>query len=183
LPLREYPRGSFASEPPWLLSYPLADGVGSNPEPFPPVRGTNIVRAQHAPLRIEPRFGQVPENRSKVAAPNKPWYVLQQRVPRSHFANDPDGFGPHIPLVVNSPLSPGNGERLAREARSDDIHDSTPRPPVEIANVRPDRERIEMAVFLPREQDSLPVGVMLDRADGSPSKQLRPEQPATSACK
>jgi hypothetical protein len=43
-----------------------AVGDGQDPEPLAPVRGADIVCSQHAPFRIEPRFGQVSEYGSKV---------------------------------------------------------------------------------------------------------------------
>lgn len=42
-------------------------------------------------------------------------------------------------------------------------------------NILQDRERIEPAVRLAREQNRLPVGVVFDGADGSPAKQAAAE--------
>ena len=36
--------------------------MGNDPEPVPPMVGANVVRSQHAPLRIVPERGQVAEN-------------------------------------------------------------------------------------------------------------------------
>ena len=139
----------------------------------------NVVGSQHCPVRIEPRCGQITEDSPEILVPKKARDVFQECETGSYFANDPDGVGPHVAGVVGAALLSGDAEGLAREARRDDIHDSTPGASVEIPHVRPDRERIEQAVRLAREEYRLPVGIVLDGADCSPAKQAGAEQAAT----
>ena len=62
-------------------------GVGHNPRPLSEVRSSGLLRAVHAPLRIEPHRGQIPEN--SVEPPSiEHCGVLHEDVAWSHFAND-----------------------------------------------------------------------------------------------
>jgi hypothetical protein len=70
---------------------------------------------------------------------------------------------------------------LAREAARDDIHESSPRTPVEGRDIIPHREWFEASVVLSCEQDVSGVFVILDGADSSPSAQFSTEDSATSA--
>lgn len=65
----------------------------------------------------------------------------------------------------------GVGVCLARVAACNDIHDSTPRSPVERADVVPDREQVQQTVSLPPQQHLSSVRVFLDRTDGTPAEQ------------
>jgi hypothetical protein len=143
----------------------------------------DIVRSQHAPFRIVPRFGQLPEYRSKVLVSKETWDVFQECEGWSHFANDADGFRPEVSLVVLSLLFAGDAERLAWESRSDDIHDSTPPLSVKGSHVVPDREQVKYTVPLASEEHFSSVRLFFHGADGSPPEQLAPEQPATSSGK
>jgi hypothetical protein len=113
-------------------------GVGQDENPLAAVAGSDLGRADTAPFRIEPDFGQVSENLSQSGS-KQTWDVLQKDVSRSHVANDANDVGPDPPLVLGALALPGNGEWLAREARSDDIHTATPRFTVEGGEVVPHR--------------------------------------------
>jgi hypothetical protein len=43
------------------------------------MRGSHVSRAQHRPLRIEPDFGQVPENSVGTSSNKETWNVLKER--------------------------------------------------------------------------------------------------------
>ena len=125
------------------FSISLLCGVGQNPQPFPPVRRSNVVRSQHAPFRIEPARGQVGKDLSEVGAaiPGKETRdVLEKPVAGLYLAKHAEGVRPEVALVgVPEPL-PGNGEGLTREAARDAIHDATPRSTVEGADIIQDWE-------------------------------------------
>jgi hypothetical protein len=65
--------------------------------------------------------------------------VFEQYPLRAYAAKDPGDGRPEVAFVSDSSLEPGDAERLAREARRDDIHASTPASAVEGAKVVPDR--------------------------------------------
>lgn len=69
---------------------------------------------------------------------------------------------PEMPRVVRAPSLARDGERLARIARSDDVHRAAPRAAVEGSNGVPDRCAIQGRVFHPRHEDGRGVGVPLD---------------------
>ena len=126
---------------------------------------------------IEPEVGQVTEDpiesQSKV-----PWHVLQERDAGSYFVKHSSDFRPQVALVVFAELLAGEAERLARVARSDEIHDATPGSAVEGAEVVPDRRVVEHAVSHPPSEDTLGEGLALDPADGPvlvPECELHPE--------
>jgi len=74
-----------------------------------------------------------PEGSGDVLKENESWLNL---------GNDAPDLGPEVALVGLSEPLPGDGMRLTREARSDEIHRSTPASAVEGGKVRPDsRER------------------------------------------
>ncbi len=88
--------------------------------------------------------------------------VLEEHEGRLDLADDPGDMGPEVPRVVRAPALARDRERLARIARSDDVHRATPRAAVEGGNVVPDRCRIQGRVFHPRHEDGRGVGVPLD---------------------
>jgi hypothetical protein len=138
-----------------------------NEQPGPDVGGADVARSKHTPLRIEPERGQVPENGGKPSARSEAWDVLQQDDARSHLANDPHDVWPDPPLVAEPLALPGDRVRLAREARSENIHAATPRYAVEADKVRPDRSLIQVRAFHPRHEACRCIGVPLDVTNGS----------------
>jgi hypothetical protein len=122
--------------------------VGQYPEPFPFVGGSRGTCRQSRPDRIEPAFGKVPEYVSPASPLSKePWDVLQEHEVGSHFANHPIDVGPEPPGVVGAETPAGSAVRLARESRSDEIHDSTPWSAVEGREIVPNRCRIHDLFF------------------------------------
>ncbi len=66
--------------------------------------------------------------------------------------------------VVCTPALARDGERLARIARSDDVHRAAPRAAVEGGNIVPDRSPIQGRVFHPRHENGRGVGFPFDMA-------------------
>jgi hypothetical protein len=158
--------------------------VGSNdPDPVALVRRSGMVRAQHSPPRIEPHLGQVSENSIEAPA-GEEWRVLHEHVVRSYLANDSGHLAPESGLLaVESGAGSSAGDVLAREATRDEIHRSTPGSAAKSSNVVPDRERWEVAVPLPGEEDASAVRVDLNGADRPPSEEVPCEESATSSGK
>jgi len=67
---------------------------------------------------------------------------------------------------------PGCGPGLAREAATDDVHDTTPRRAVELADVFVNGERRERAVGLALPQNLATERLDLDGTDGLVPEQL-----------
>ena len=127
------------------------------------MRRTDIVRSEHTPLRIEPERGKVPEHgvksQGKVA-----WDVLEEDQRRGDLVDDPSDVRPEVARVGFSGAVAGDGERLARVARRDEIHDSAPRAAVEGREIVPDRRAIQGRVFHPGHEDGRGEGFPLDVA-------------------
>lgn len=109
--------------------------------------------------------------------------VLHEDEARSHFANDAGHLHPEsAALAVDSGSKSCGADVLAREAASDDVHQSTPRFSVEGSHIIPDREGFEASVVLAGHEDSSSVVIDFDGADGAPPKEFASEYAASSAC-
>lgn len=143
------------------------------------MRGTGVVRSQNAPLRIEPQEGKVRENGGqswkmllrrdtqipslRIAVGMEDSRDVLQEYERGLEVEESSGDVAPEPSVVLSSSSPScHGEGLAREARSDEIHDATPRSSVEGGDVVPDRSEIHGRLFHPGHESGRGVGVPLD---------------------
>ena len=78
------------------------------------------------------------------------------------FADDAGDVGPEMARISFAETPPGNRERLARVARSEDIHEAAPWLAVEGGNVVPDRCRIQGLVCHPRHESCRCEGFPLD---------------------
>jgi hypothetical protein len=65
--------------------------------------------------------------------------VLTEDPLRADFSDDPGDIRPKMARVCCAELFACRAERLARVARSEDIHAATPRSAVEGSQVRPER--------------------------------------------
>jgi len=64
------------------------------------VGGSNIIRSQHTPFRIKPRFGQVSEYLSETSTGSKEaWDILQEDEAGSYLTKDPSDVGPYPPFI------------------------------------------------------------------------------------
>jgi hypothetical protein len=90
--------------------------------------------------------------------------ILQEDEGRLDLADDAGDMRPQVARVVGTPAPAGDGERLARIARSDDVHRAAPRSAVEGGNVVPDSSLIQGRVLHPRHEDGCGVGIPLDIA-------------------
>ena len=139
--------------------------MGQDPDPFAAVGSASIVRAKHAPFRIEPQRGQVPENGSESPR-SEQWGVLHEDVARSNLTNDPSKLPPKSGAsAVNSCALSGRADVLAGEASGDEVNTFPPGVAVEGAHVVPDGEPGQDSVPLSLEEDSPRVFFQLDGAD------------------
>jgi hypothetical protein len=145
------------------------------------VRRSDFGSRYNVPLRIEPCVCQVSKHFAEIVMGNQPWDVLQERVAWSHFPNDADGVRPHVSFVVSGASLASDRERLAGEARRDNIHAATPRLAVEGSHVVPDGERRQVPFFLASSEHLSAVRVDFNSAHDSVSKQDRAENASTSA--
>ena len=100
---------------------------------------------------------------------------------------------PEVARVVRAPALARDRERLARIARSDDVHRAAPRAAVESCNIVPDNSLIQGRVFHPRHESGCGVGFPFDMAhstisgDGDGKTEVEPararaEGEAEEAC-
>ena len=71
---------------------------------------------------------------------------------RDSLVDDAGDMGPEVARIIGAPALACDRERLARIARSDDVHRAAPRAAVEVGNVVPDRRAIQGRVFHPRHE-------------------------------
>ena len=135
--------------------------VGEDEEPLAPVRRADFRRREEARRKAVPHADQSSGDFGEAEA-EMMGDVLEEDEGRLALANDAGDMRPEVPRVVRAPALARDGERLARIARSDDVHRAAPRAAVEGGNVVPDRRRIQGRVFHPRHEDGRGVGVPLD---------------------
>lgn len=109
--------------------------------------------------------------------------ILEKDEGRFDFADDAGDMRPEVARVVRAPALARNGKRLARIARSDDVHSAAPREAIEAGNVVPDRRVIQGRVFHPRHESGCSEGFPFDMAHSSISGDGdgEPEVDATGA--
>jgi len=130
------------------------------------VRGTNLSRSEHTPLRIEPVGIEVGEY-VRESFTNVPSDVLEEGHRCPCFSEDPSDFRPEVSGVVGSEALPRAAEGLAGVTGSEDIHAATPRATVEGSEVVPNRRSLQGRFFHPRHEGFRGSCFPLDVAHGS----------------
>jgi hypothetical protein len=167
--LRVPPLGFDAQIP--FCDDPYSDAVGvgvgsQHEEAIAAVRGSDGCRWYAVPFRRPPALGQRSEYCVKWSAEDAR-HVFHEEEPGSHVASDTPDVIPEPSLVGDASARSGNGDRLAREARSDEIHAATPGAPVERAEVTPDRSRVQRPLLHSRQKDLHGSGFPLHVSDHS----------------
>lgn len=119
--------------------------------------------------------------------------ILEEHEGRFDLADDAADMRPEVARVIHAPALARDGERLARIARSDDVHRAAPRAAVEGSNIVPDNSLIQGRVFHPRHESGCGEGFPFDMAhstisgdgDGEPkveSARTGAEREAEEAC-
>ena len=101
------------------------------------------------------------------------------------LSNDAGDVRPEMAWVVDTPALARDRERLARIARSDDVHCAAPRSAVEGCNIVPDNSLIQGRVFHPRHESGCGEGFPFDMAhstisgDGDGKPEVEPARAGT----
>ena len=138
---------------------PLADG--EDEQPFALVGRADFRRREEACRKAVAHADQSSGDFGEAEA-EMMGDVLEEHEGRLALADDAGDMRPEVARVVRAPALARDAERLARIARSDDVHRAAPRAAVEGGNVVPDRRLIQGRVFHPRHEDGRGVGVPLD---------------------
>jgi len=154
----------------------VALAVGEDEEPLAPMGRADFRRREEARRKPVAHADQSSGDFGKAEA-EMMGDVLEEHEGRLDLADDADDMRPEVARVVRAPAFARDGERLARIARSDDVHRAAPRAAVEGGNVVPDRRPIQDRVFHPRHEDGRGVGVPLDVTHSTISweREVQPE--------
>ena len=90
--------------------------------------------------------------------------ILEEDEGRRDLADDAVDVRPEVARIVRAPALARDGKRLARIARSDDVHRAAPRAAIEGGNIVPDNSLIQGRVFHPRHESGCGVGFPFDMA-------------------
>ena len=90
--------------------------------------------------------------------------ILEEDEGRFDLADDAGDMGPEVARIVRTSALARDRKRLARIARSDDVHRAAPRAAVEGSNVVPDNSLIQGRVFHPRHESGCGEGFPFDMA-------------------
>ncbi len=169
---------------------PLADG--EDEQPLAPVGRADFRRREEACRKAvahaDQSCGDFGEAEAEMMVD-----ILEKYEGRLDLADDPGDMRPEVPRIIRTPALARDGERLARIARSDDVHRAAPRAAVEGSNVVPDNCLIQGRVFHPRHESGCGVGFPFDMAhstisgDGDGEPEIEPasagaEREAEEAC-
>ncbi len=108
--------------------------------------------------------------------------VFEEDEGRLDLSDDPRDMRPEVARVFCAATLARDGERLARVARSDDVHRAVPWAAVETGNVVPDRRWIHGRLFHPCHENGRGVGFPLDMAHSSISGHSDGEPEVEPAC-
>ena len=108
--------------------------------------------------------------------------ILEEDERRLDLADDAGDMGPEVARVVRASAFACNRERLARIARSDDVHRAAPRAAVEGSNVVPDNSLIQGRVLHPRHESGCGEGFPFDMAHSTISGKGDGKPEVESAC-
>jgi hypothetical protein len=169
---------------------PLADG--EDEEPLALVRRADFRRREEACRKFVAHADQSAGDFGEAEA-EMMGDILKEDEGRLDFTDDAGDMRPEVARVVRAPALARDGERLARIARSDDVHRAAPWAAVEGGNVVPDRCRIQGRVFHPRHESGCGEGFPFDMAhstisgdgDGKPEVEAAcagTEREAEEAC-
>ena len=165
---------------------------GENEEPLALVRRADFRRREEACRKLvahaDQSCGDFGEAEAEMMGD-----ILEEDEGWLDLADDAGDVRPEMARVVRAPALARDGERLARIARSDDVHLAAPRAAVEGSNVVPDNSLIQGRVFHPRHESGCGEGFPFDMAhstisgDGDAEPEIEParagaEGEAKEAC-
>ncbi|PTN04112.1 hypothetical protein C8N32_101311 [Rhodovulum imhoffii] len=159
----------------------VALAVGEDEEPLAPMRRTDFRRREEARRKAVPHADQSAGDFGEAEA-EMMGDILEEDEGRFDLADDAGDMRPEVARVVRAPALARDGERLARIARSDDVHRAAPRAAVEGSNVVPDNSLIQGRVFHPRHESGCGVGFPFDMAHSTISGDGDGEPEVKAAC-
>ena len=158
---------------------PLADG--EDEEPLALVGRTDFRRCEEACRKAVAHADQSAGDFGE-SEPQMMGDILEEYERWFDFADDAGDMRPEVARVVRAPALSRDRERLARIARSDDIHRAAPRAAVEGDNVVPDNSLIQGRIFHPRHESGCGEGFPFDMAHSTISGDGDGEPEVESAC-
>ena len=169
---------------------PLADG--KDEQPFALVGRADFRRREEACRKAVAHADQSAGDFGEAEA-EMMGDILEEDEGRLDLADDAGDMRPEMAWVVRTPAFACDRERLARIARSDDVHRAAPWAAIEGGNVVPDRRLIQGRVFHPRHESGCGEGFPFDMAhstisgDGDGKPEVEPasagaEGEAEEAC-
>lgn len=108
--------------------------------------------------------------------------ILKEHEGRLDLTDDAGDMRPEVARVFGAETLARDGERLARIARSDDVHRAAPRAAVEGGNIVPDNSLIQGRVFHPRHESGCGKGLPFDMAHSTISGDGDGEPEVEPAC-
>ncbi len=137
--------------------------VGEDEEPLALVRCADFRRCEEACRKAVAHADQsacdVGEAEAEMMGD-----ILEEDEGGFDLADDAGDMRPEVARVVGTPALARDRERLARIARSDDVHRAAPRAAVEGSNIVPHNSLIQGRVFHPRHESGCGVGFPFDVA-------------------
>ena len=140
---------------------PLADG--EDEQPLTLVGRTDFRRREEACRKAVAHADQSAGDFGEAEA-EMMGDILEKDEGRLDLTDDAGDMRPKVARVAGTAALSRNGERLARIARSDDVHRAAPRAAVEGSNVVPDNSLIQGRVFHPRHESGCGEGFPFDMA-------------------
>lgn len=157
----------------------LADG--EDKEPLALVRCADFRRREEACRKLVAQADQSACDFGKAEA-EMMGDILEEDEGRFDLADDAGDVRPEVARVIHAPALARDRERLARIARSDDIHRTTPWAAVEGGNIVPDNRLIQGRVFHPRHESGCGEGFPFDMAHSTISGDGEDEPEIEPAC-
>jgi hypothetical protein len=139
----------------------VAFADGEDEEPLAPVGRTDFRRREEARRKAVAHADQSSGDLGEAEA-EMMGDILEEDEGRLDLADDAGDMRPEVTRIFGAPAPARHAERLARIARSDDVHRAAPRAAVEGGNVVPDRRAIQGRVLHPRHEDGRGEGVPFD---------------------
>ena len=140
---------------------PLADG--KDEEPLALVGRADFRRCEDACRKAVTHADQSAGDFGE-SEPQMMGDILEEYEGRLDLGDDTGDMGPEVARIIRTPALARDAERLARIARSDDVHRAAPRAAVEGSNVVPDNSLIQGRVFHPRHESGCGEGFPFDMA-------------------
>ncbi len=148
------------------VGHVIALPLGKDEQPLALVRRADFRRREEARRKSVAHADQSSGDLGKAEA-EMMGDVFKEDEGRSAFPDDAGDMRPEVAGVVCALPLARHAERLARIARSEDVHSITPRVAVECGNVVPDRRLRQGLVFHPRHEDGRGVSLPFDMTDSS----------------